>query len=256
MPIRQALGVLGMSQGEAKYGGKQFIQQRYFIRVQQLAKGRKKEMRQEDAKGAYDALVLFHETDKSRRAHRFEAKEWRDEMQKTIQGAELFSAEYFGTSYLLTANDVPKLRKKMTKKSWNEDAARLLRIIAFPDLKHFMRVVTVFGGLSLVGVIAPEQAGSLLMINTVSAAGFINERGQEPLKKDDMGNVGEVRKTKPLQLAGTLAIVAACYIFGSYKARQAGQKAFEVLLRLWWVSFFYIFPCLFIKLHQPQYDLG
>jgi hypothetical protein len=131
---------------------------------------------------------------------------------------------------------------------------KLTMLIEFPSFPHLRNVVGLLGGLAVASWLSPQQAGGLLMLNTMSAAGFMYNRGEGPEVRDDKGQIGEIKPTKTKPLLLTVAIIAACYFWGVNKAKaMVTRRGFEVCMRMTMVSCALILPCLFVKVH-PIFD--
>ena len=69
----------------------------------------------------------------------------------------------------------------------------------------------------------PRSAGMCLMLNCMSALGFIYNRGLPPVPRDDMGQVGEIRPMKPKPMALSVGITAFFWLVGFWKVRDAAH---------------------------------
>jgi hypothetical protein len=124
------------------------------------------------------------------------------------------------------------------------------KILALPSPKYALQVFSILGGLSLAAWMSPTQAGGFLMLNTVSAAGFMYNRGETEAARDDTGQIGEIKPAKPKPLALTIAIVGACWLWGYFKAKALGPaRGMEIAMRTSLISAALVLPVLFIKVH-------
>ena len=115
------------------------------------------------------------------------------------------------------------------------------------------------GGLTIASWLAPTTAGTILLLNVASAMGFIYNRGEAEVPRDDFGQIGEIRPMKPKPFALTVAITASIWIAGFLKAKQMvaavadPPRGLEVILRTTLISCGLIVPSLFVKVH-PLFD--
>ena len=122
-----------------------------------------------------------------------------------------------------------------------------------PSPKHAMQVFGLLGGLSLAGWVAPSTAQTTLLINTVSAMGFMYNRGEADVVRDDFGQIGEIRPMKPRPMALTAGITGTFWLWGFLKAKSliaamvSPPRGLEVVLRTTLISCSLILPCLFVK---------
>jgi hypothetical protein len=122
-----------------------------------------------------------------------------------------------------------------------------------PSPKHALQVFGLLGGLSLAGWIAPNTAGTTLLINTVSAMGFMYNRGEAEIPRDDFGQIGEIRPMKPKPMAFTATITALFWFWGFFKTKSVmaamvgAPKGLETVVRTTLCSCALILPSLFLK---------
>jgi len=127
-----------------------------------------------------------------------------------------------------------------------------------PSPKHALQVVGLLGGLSLAGWIAPNTAQTTLLINTVSAMGFMYNRGEADVVRDDYGQIGEIRPMKKKPMAFTAAITSIFWFWGFFKAKRImslmvnAPRGIEVVLRTSLISCALILPCLFVKVQWVE----
>jgi len=128
-----------------------------------------------------------------------------------------------------------------------------------PSPKYALNVLALLGGLSLATWCAPSTAGTILIINTVSAMGFIYNRGEAEVVRDDFGQIGEVRPMKPKPFILTAAITAFFFAVGYVRAKQVvammanPTRGIEPVLRVTLISVGLTLPSLFVKVH-PVFD--
>ena len=128
-----------------------------------------------------------------------------------------------------------------------------------PTLRYAGRVFLLIGGLTFAAWMAPNTAGMILLLNVVSAMGFIYNRGEAEVKRDDFGQIGEIRPMKPKPFMLTCGITAFIWILGFVKAKQIAAtvidppRGFEVIMRTTLISLGLIIPSLFVKVH-PLFD--
>jgi hypothetical protein len=128
-------------------------------------------------------------------------------------------------------------------------------LFARPSPKYALKVVGLLGGLGLSGWIAPSTAQTSLLLTTVSGMGFMYNRGEAEIPRDDFGQIGEIRPMKPKPMALTAAITAVFWFWGFFKAKSAiammasPPKGLEMILRCTFCSLALIPPALFVKVH-------
>lgn len=133
-----------------------------------------------------------------------------------------------------------------------------------PSPKHALQVFGLLGGLSFAGWLAPNTAGTTLLINTVSAMGFMYNRGEADVVRDDFGQIGEIRPMKPKPMALTALITATFWFWGFFKAKSMmalmanAPRGLETVLRTTLCSVALIPACLFVKVQwiedEPFFD--
>jgi len=130
------------------------------------------------------------------------------------------------------------------------------RVITKPSPKYALRVFSLLGGLSFATWIAPSTAGTILLINVMSGMGFVYNRGQADVARDDFGQVGEIRPLQPKPFALTFAIVFSIWVAGYFKTKSiiAGianpPRTLEGVLRTTVISCGLIIPALFVRVHD------
>ncbi|KAL1503581.1 hypothetical protein AB1Y20_012059 [Prymnesium parvum] len=115
-------------------------------------------------------------------------------------------------------------------------------------------VIGLIGGLTVASWISPNSAGTILLINVMSAMGFMYNRGQPEVKRDDFGQIGEVRPMKPKPMALTCAITFTFWMWGYLKAKRlvalaVVPRGLEVIARGTLISGSLILAALFVKPH-------
>ena len=100
---------------------------------------------------------------------------------------------------------------------WVVAAETAGKLVEIPKPKYALNVVGLIGGLSIASLISNSIAGTALMINFASAAGFIYNRGTPEVARDDFGQIGEIRPLKPKPFALTVAMCAAMGFGGWYR---------------------------------------
>lgn len=83
-----------------------------------------------------------------------------------------------------------------------------------------LQVLGLIGGLTVASWISPNSAGTILLINVMSAMGFMYNRGQADVKRDDFGQIGEVRPMKPKPMGLTCAITFSFWMWGYLKVQE------------------------------------
>jgi len=134
------------------------------------------------------------------------------------------------------------------------------KLILVPSPRYAFQVFTILGGLTLATWVAPSTAGSILLINIMSGMGFIYNRGEADVVRDDFGQIGEIRPMKPKPFMLTAAIAASISLFGWLRAKKlvAGMVAagatvprgLDGVLRTTLISCGLIIPSLFVKVHS------
>lgn len=137
------------------------------------------------------------------------------------------------------------------------------KLIEFPSKKHALNVIGLLAGLSAATWIAPNTAGTILLVQTVSGLGFVYNRGTPEVPRDDFGQVGEIRPMKPKPMALTVGIIATMWFSGFRQTKRLIAAAAvapwvpELVLRTTLISGYLILASLFIKAHDIfEYPLG
>jgi hypothetical protein len=129
------------------------------------------------------------------------------------------------------------------------------KLFELPTPKYALQVFAILGGLTLATWLAPSTAGTILLINVVSGMGFIYNRGQPEVVRDDFGQIGEIRPMQPKPFALTAAITFVFWMAGFLKAKQmiaamaSPPRGLEAILRTTLISGGLIIPALFVKVH-------
>lgn len=89
------------------------------------------------------------------------------------------------------------------------------QMIEVPTSSHFRWTSSLLGLFALMSLCVPTQASSFVGLGAACAMGLIYQRNRPEPVKDDMGNVGEVRKINPKEFAATIALVAAGVALGA-----------------------------------------
>ena len=115
-------------------------------------------------------------------------------------------------------------------------------------------MISLLGGLTVASWISPNSAGTILLINVMSAAGFMYNRGQPDVVRDDFGQIGEIRPMKPKPMAVTVGVTATLWLWGYFRAKQAVAlavvpKALETIVRGTYISCALGVAALFVKPH-------
>jgi len=129
------------------------------------------------------------------------------------------------------------------------------KLILVPSPRYAFQVFSILGGLTFATWLAPSTAGSILLINIVSAMGFIYNRGEADVVRDDFGQIGEIRPMKPKPFMFTAAITASFSFVGFMRAKRivsamaAPPKGLEGVLRTTLISAGLMIPALLLKVH-------
>ena len=75
------------------------------------------------------------------------------------------------------------------------------KVFAMPTKKWAIQVVGLLGGLTFAAWCSPSSVGSVLLLNTLSCAGWMYNRGTPDVVRDDYGQIGEIRPMKPKPMA-------------------------------------------------------
>ena len=115
-------------------------------------------------------------------------------------------------------------------------------------------MIGLLGGLSLASWISPNSAGTILLINVMSGMGFMYNRGQPDVVRDDFGQIGEVRPMKPKPMALTCGITFTLWMWGYFKAKRLVAlavipKGVEGIVRGTLISGALAIAALFVKPH-------
>jgi len=130
------------------------------------------------------------------------------------------------------------------------------RTIIKPSLKYAIRVVGLMGGLTVAAWVAPSTATTSALINTVSGMGFMYNRGEAEVPRDDFGQIGEIRPMKPRPFALTVAITALVWLLASIRTNQMvalmsprPPKGLIQIIRTTFVGLGLIGPALLVRTH-------
>eukprot|EP00427_Karlodinium_veneficum_P025198 CAMPEP_0169118702 /NCGR_PEP_ID=MMETSP1015-20121227/31140_1 /TAXON_ID=342587 /ORGANISM="Karlodinium micrum, Strain CCMP2283" /LENGTH=227 /DNA_ID=CAMNT_0009181485 /DNA_START=248 /DNA_END=931 /DNA_ORIENTATION=+ len=129
-----------------------------------------------------------------------------------------------------------------------------------PSRKYATQVLLTLGGLGLAPWLAPGIAPMAMLINAASAAGFMYNRGEREVARDDSGNVGEVRPISPKAMIFCVlitALLSACGFFGAQSiisARPNLPKELGTVVMNSVIASFLIWPALFIKTQWLRRD--
>lgn len=93
--------------------------------------------------------------------------------------------------------------------------AKFRKHFEVPSLKHFRTTTSLMGAFALLGMCAPTQATNFVSFAVAACLGLVYQRNSRELVKDDMGNVGEVRKIDLKEMGTSLAITATGLILGA-----------------------------------------
>lgn len=96
------------------------------------------------------------------------------------------------------------------------------QMMEVPDTKHFRWTSSLLGGCILLALCVPTQASNCVGLGAASAMGLIYQRNRPEPVKDEMGNVGEVRKINPKEMGATVAIVAIGALLGALMSLALG----------------------------------
>jgi len=172
-------------------------------------------------------------------------------LRKRMEGS--LKAEYGGQ---MAREDRPPVPKTPIWEIVNEFRKKT---VGLPARRDALNIFGLIGGLTFATWLAPTTAGTIMLINTVSAMGFMYNRGEPDVPRDDFGQIGEIRPMKPKPFMLTAAITAACWIAGYVRAKRAialmaaAPQSLELVLRTTFISAFLIVPCLFVKV-QPLFE--
>lgn len=129
-----------------------------------------------------------------------------------------------------------------------------------PDLKYALRVVLLMGGLGIVPLFSAGAGQTCLLLSTVSAMGFVYNRGEAEIVRDDMGQIGEVRPMEKKPMALCVGSTMLFWFWGYFKAKRvvaamaapgaAVPRGLEMVVRCFLCSFALIPQCLFLKVHS------
>jgi len=175
--------------------------------------------------------------------------------------AELEKAKEAILDERLKARMAGTLRPAVADSPWDEKPVErimpwvpvwefLCKLIAVPTPKYALNVVGLIGGLALATWISPNACGTILLINVMSAMGFMYNRGEAEVVRDDMGQIGEIRPMKPKPMALTCGITFVFWMWGFLKAKKmvaAGLQLPETILRTNLISLGMILIALFVK---------
>lgn len=143
--------------------------------------------------------------------------------------------------------DLPKPTRPPIWNTLNEHRKKLFE---FPSRKHAVKVFSLLLGASLVAWVNPRQAGLLLMLSTVSAFGFMYNRGEREPVRDEFGEIGEIKPMQKKPCALAAAITATIWFWGYFMAKQlVSQPGLEMVMRTTLISCALIVPSLFVKVH-------
>ena len=138
-----------------------------------------------------------------------------------------------------------------------------VKLLSPPSTKELVNVCSLIGGLTAACWVSPSIAGTALLINTMSAMGFIYNRGLPEVPRDDFGQVGEIRPMKPKPMALTCGVTATLWLWGFMQTKRlfaGGTIAAwipEIVLRTSLISVRLMVAALVVKAHDIfDYPLG
>jgi len=176
-------------------------------------------------------------------------------LRKRMEGS--LKAEYGGQ---MAREDRPPVPKTPIWEIVNEFRKKT---VGLPARRDALNIFGLIGGLTFATWLAPTTAGTIMLINTVSAMGFMYNRGEPDVPRDDFGQIGEIRPMKPKPMALTVAVTATGWLWGYRRAKAlllTGAVAPwvpEIVLRTTMVSFALSIFALFVKAHDIfEYPLG
>jgi len=128
------------------------------------------------------------------------------------------------------------------------------RVILMPTLAYAGKVLGLMGGLAVAAWIAPSTAQTASLVNTLSGMGFMYNRGEAEVPRDDFGQIGEIRPMKPRPMALTCTITALVWLFATLRTKHMlallpgrPPKGLDTILRTSFVTVGLLVPALFLK---------
>lgn len=128
------------------------------------------------------------------------------------------------------------------------------RVILMPTLGYAGKVVGLMGGLAVAAWVAPSTAQTAVLVNTLSGMGFMYNRGEADVKRDDFGQIGEIRPMKKRPMALTCAITAAVWLGATLRTNAMlavlpgkPPRGLDTILRLSFVTVGLLIPALFLR---------
>jgi len=198
---------------------------------------------------AYETLSERYAADPARVSSLDSAKDkvLDDRLQQRIAGT--LGATYEGR---IAKEDIPVPPKTPLWVHANDFRKKMILV---PSPRYALQVMTILGGLTLATWLAPSTAGSILLINIVSSMGFIYNRGEADVVRDDFGQIGEIRPMKPKPFMLTAAITATFSFLGWLRAKRIvgamvnPPRGLEGVLRTTLISAGLAIPSLLVKVH-------
>ena len=170
-------------------------------------------------------------------------------LQRRMSGA---AAQYSGGTAREDIKAPPKTPIWEIANAWRK------RVIIIPTPKYALQVIGLMGGLALSAWVAPSTASTTALINTVSGMGFMYNRGEAEVVRDDFGQIGEIRPMKPRPFGLTVGIAAFVWILASIKTNKMmgaiamatgsqAPKGLALIVRTTYVSLGLMIPALFVR---------
>lgn len=121
-----------------------------------------------------------------------------------------------------------------------------------PNTKHFRWTSGLLGLFALLGLCVPTQATNFVGLAAASAMGLVYQRNRPEPLKDDMGNVGEVKKVNPKEMIATILLVISGCLIGVGLSLLIGyvvDTPFQVIFASTTCVVLWVFS-LFFKVYQ------
>lgn len=184
-----------------------------------------------------------------------------------IQALNTIVTDYFSGELLPSNITIQPPEERSRKLAVNQNAPKKVEtkasrkeVFERPSRKFAIQVLLTLGGLGLAPWLAPGIAPMAMLINAASAAGFMYNRGEREVARDDSGNVGEVRPISPKAMIFCALITALLSVCGFFQAQRIISARPNLPTELGTVvmnsviASFLIWPALFIKTQWLRRD--
>lgn len=127
------------------------------------------------------------------------------------------------------------------------------KMFEFPTREYATKVLTLMFGMLAMCWYRPHFSSTCLLINVVSGLGYMYNRGETEARRDENGQIGEIRPMVPKPFYLSCAIVTGIWFAGFFSAKNLIARAVtppwvpELVLRATLITLGLTFTSLFVK---------